>query len=69
MPIKLMKVFEYDDTGWNCQEKNVRNPSPDDMEAAVLRLNKFQFPFVWFFLSEDVRDDAVPDFSIMGGDG
>ena len=68
MTIKLMKVFEYDRTGWNCQETDVRDPSLEEIEAAVLRLNKFEFPFVWFFVSADVPEGAVPDLSIMGGD-
>ena len=69
MRIKLMKVFEYDSTGWNCQETAVRHPSLDEMQTAVRRLNKFEYPFVWFFTSEDVRNDAIPNFSVMGGNG
>jgi len=69
MLIKLSRVFEYDDTGWNCQEKRLLEPTWNALESAVRRLNKFQFPFIWFFLSKDAADDALPDFSIMGGEG
>ena len=69
MHIKLMKAFEYDSTGWNCQETSARHPALDEMQTAARRLNKFEHPFVWFFDVEDVRNDAIPNFSIMGGDG
>jgi hypothetical protein len=69
MHIKLMKVFECDSTGRNCQETAVRHPAVHEMRTAVRRLNKFEYPFVWFFDSEDVRDDAIPSFSVMGGSG
>jgi hypothetical protein len=69
MLIKLMKSFEYDETGWNCRESQLSNPSWDQIESAVRRLDKFRFPFVWFFLSDQVFEDDVPEFEIMGGAG
>jgi len=69
MFINLMKVFEYDETGWNCQESQIVAPKWEQVESAVRRLEKFRFPFVWFFLSASVPDNAVPDFEIIGGEG
>jgi hypothetical protein len=69
MLIKLMKVFEYDETGSHCRESQVAVPAWDQVEVAVRRLNKVQFPIVFFFSSPAVFEDDVPVFEIMGGDG
>jgi hypothetical protein len=69
MLAKLMRVFEYDETGWNCRKSNIINPTWNDIEAAVRRLDKFRFPFLWFFYSERVDTYAAADFEVVGGDG
>jgi hypothetical protein len=67
MLIKLMKLFEYDATGRNCQEFRTADPTWEEIERVVRRLEKFRFPFAWFFLSADAFEDDLPDFEIMGG--
>jgi hypothetical protein len=62
-------MFEYDQTGWNCKESQLVFPSWQDIEAALRRLDKFRFPFVWYFALPQVEDDAVPEFEVMGGAG
>jgi hypothetical protein len=47
----------------------MENPSIEAMEAAILRLNKFQYPILFFFSSERAASDEIPEFSIVGGDG
>jgi hypothetical protein len=69
MFIKLMQVFNYQDDGWGCKTIEFRNPSWHEMETAVRRLEKFRYPFIWFYCSGDVSENALPDFEIMGGDG
>jgi len=66
--IKLLMEFTYDNFGQRCRKHEVLNPTWEQMEDAVRRLDKFQFPIVWFFTTEDVSDDEIPDFEIMGGE-
>ncbi len=69
MSIRLMKVFEYDGTGRNCAQSDALDPPWEQIEKVIRRLDKFRFPFVWFFQSERLTENAIPDFEVMGGDG
>jgi hypothetical protein len=69
MLFKLALLFRYDDAGCKCVKSHLIEPIWEDVERAVRQLNKFQFPFVWFFRSADAAGDQIPDFEIMGGDG
>ena len=69
MFIKLMQVFTYEDDGWGCKTIDCTNPSWEEMENAVRRLERFRYPFIWFYRSSSAPENALPDFEVMGGDG
>jgi hypothetical protein len=76
----LLRVTIYDDDGWTWRTEEIREPTWADIEAAILRLDRFQYPFVWLYRSAEsersrVTDDrmlspgSIPDFDVMGGKG
>lgn len=69
MRAKLLDVTIYDDDGWTWRTEEVRNPTWDEIEAAIRRLDRFRYPFVWLYRSAEVERDASPEFSIVGGEG
>ena len=69
MVIQLMQVFTYGHDGWGCQQIDTANPSWEAMESAVRRLDKFRYPFIWFYRSAQPKEASLPDIDIMGGDG
>jgi len=64
-----MREFHNDDTGWNCQESTTLNPTWEQVEAAIRKLDKFQNPFAWFYLSPNAASGEVPEFEVVGGEG
>ncbi|HZU35524.1 MAG TPA: hypothetical protein VFA18_06445 [Gemmataceae bacterium] len=69
MAIRCLSFVEYGETGWGWQMEKIRNPTWDDVVAAVLRLDKFRFPWVWLFIDENDEDPTVDCLTIMGGEG
>jgi hypothetical protein len=69
MKVELLDVTIYEDDGWTWRTERIRNPSWDEVEAAIRRLDRFRYPFVWLFQNADVEDVALPEFNVMGGEG
>lgn len=44
-------------------------PTWKQIEEAIRRLNKDEWPFMWMYRTENPYEDDVPDFEIMGGAG
>jgi len=44
------------------------NPTWQDIEAAIRRLDRDQFPFIYLFRDPEASKSDVPDFTVMGGD-
>jgi hypothetical protein len=69
MKVGLLQVTIYQDDGWTWRTERFRNPRWDDIDAAIRRLDRFHYPFVWLFRDADIEEDALPEFSVMGGKG
>lgn len=69
MPIRCLSCVEYGETGWGWHIEKIRNPTMDDVVAAVHRLDKFRYPWVWLFIGDNDEDGTVDCLTIMGGDG
>ena len=69
MLVKLLSIFEYDESGRICKEACVEDPTWEQIEASARRLDKFRFPFVWLFLSKGTTEERIPEFEIVGGNG
>lgn len=69
MHINAMLVTEYATATGPHKCGMVRNPDWNEIEAAVRRLERCRFPFVWFYRSADAFDDEVPDLEVVGGRG
>jgi hypothetical protein len=80
MLVQMMDVTLYQDDGWTWRTEEVRQPTWEAVEAAICRLDRFHFPFVWLYLSAEreqghVTDarvlipGSIPDFEVVGGDG
>ena len=68
MHVKLLQSYRYPKRGaWRTVE--IEMPKLRDIESAVKRLNRNEYPYLWL-LHERCDDDVPDDFmSIMGGDG
>jgi hypothetical protein len=69
MLAKSLYLTEYDETGWNPQSQLVANPTWEQIDASIRRLDKFSFPFVWIYLRPDADPQDVPEFEVIGGAG
>jgi hypothetical protein len=67
--VHLLDVTIYDDKGWPWRTERIRNPTWDDIELAIRRLDRFCYPFVWLFQDVDATEDAPPEFNVLGGEG
>jgi hypothetical protein len=67
--VHLLHAVVYQDDGWTWRVEQKIEPSWGDIAAAIRRLDRFNYPFVWLFSSEEVDEDAFPEFSVMGGEG
>lgn len=65
MLVKVLQITEYGKSGASCESKEIKDPSWPDIEAAIRRLDKYCYPFIWLFLQYDTED--LPEFQIMGG--
>ncbi len=64
---KFLHVTEYPRSGWGYTTQEIKNPSWQEIESAIRRLDKYCFPFIWIFLTDNTED--IPDFQIIGGKG
>lgn len=69
--VKFLRAEVYGANGWNPRSEKTRNPSWRQIEAAIRRLDRFQYPFVWLFLAEDENesDELENTLQVMGGKG
>lgn len=67
MLAKVLHITEYTKDGSSYTSHEIKDPSWQEIESAIRRLDKYCFPFIWIFLSEETND--VPDFQIIGGKG
>ena len=57
MLIKVLEYVRYESDGWTWLAHQVRDPSWEEIEAAVRRLDQSQYPFLFLRLHEDVSDE------------
>lgn len=76
MLVRHLQTVVYDDKGWDWQEVHIAEPAWGQVEAAIRRLDRFRFPFVWLYLKpvplSDQGRSPYPkkcsrDFEIVGG--
>ncbi len=80
MEVHLLRGAIYGDDGRKWRTEEIREPTWADIEAAIRRLDRFHYPFVWLYLNAEsersrVTDDralipgSIPNFDVMGGEG
>jgi len=69
MPIKCLTIVIYEQTGKHWHLEKTYYPSWEDIVAAIDRLNKFRYPWVWLFIGDEDEDATVDCLTIMGSDG
>jgi len=69
MFVQQMQVTVYpaDESPWFTE--TTEHPSWEAVEAAIRRLDRDGFPFIWLFRDADASDTDIPDFIVMGGQG
>lgn len=69
MLLRCLTIVVYGDTGKDWHFEKTFNPSWDAIVAAIDRLDKFRYPWVWLFIGDQDEDASVDCLTIMGGDG
>jgi hypothetical protein len=72
MHVKCLDYTVYGPTGWGWKSHKVANPSWEDVEKAIRRLDCFEYPFLHLWTTEDESKHTYDDgglFEIMGGNG
>lgn len=69
MKVQLLQVTIYNDSGGAWRTERVHHPTWDGIEAAIRRLDRFRYPFIWLYRSAEVDQDTPPEFNVMGGEG
>lgn len=69
--VKLLHAETYGANGWNPRPQRTHNPSWGQIEAAIRRLDRFRYPYIWLFLSEEEDDsgDLNNTLQVIGGKG
>jgi hypothetical protein len=77
--IHLLDVTIYGESGRTWRTEEIREPTWTDIEAAIRRLDRFHYPFVWLYRSAVVERgmtgdrskgmSSLPDFEVIGGEG
>lgn len=69
--VKLLHTEVYGGERLESSLGTDRQPLLGQIEAAIRRLDRFRYPYVWLFLSEDVDDsrDLNETLQVMGGKG
>ena len=67
MFVQQLQSIIYPPGGSRWLAETTRRPSWQDIEVAIRRLDRHQFPFIYLFQDSEAEDDAVPDFTVMGG--
>jgi hypothetical protein len=69
MPVRCLSFVTYSESGSDWHLEKVANPAWDRIVAAVHRLDRFRYPWVWLFIGEEDEDATVDCLTIMGGGG
>jgi Immunity protein Imm1 len=73
MHAKVLDVVEYADDGVRNRTTKTASPTWAQIEAAIRRLDRFHFPFLFLWPTEDARKHYVDGdcevFEVMGGEG
>jgi hypothetical protein len=64
-----LQVTRYASATGPYQTDAITNPSWEEIETALVRLDRCLFPFVWLYRDRDAAEDDVPQFEVLGGDG
>jgi hypothetical protein len=65
--IKVLEYVTYESDGWTWRSDEVLDPPWEEVEAALRRLDRFGYPFLFLRLRPDVPDDER--LEVMGGAG
>jgi hypothetical protein len=69
MLIRCLTFVVYGETGWGYHLEKIPNPTWDEIVAAIHRLEKFRYPWLWLFTGDEDEDPNVDCLTIMGGKG
>lgn len=73
MHVKVLEYIEYPPDGGAVKSTKVPDPSLADIEAAVRRLDRERFPFLFLWPSADEQEHELSGdydaFEVMGGAG
>src|SRR5262249_53464039 len=69
MHVHLLDVTVYQDSGWTWKTERTPNPTLEDIETAVRRLDRFEYPFLHLYEDANAADDDPPALTVMGGQG
>lgn len=69
MLVKCLTCVVYADNGTDWGFEKTFSPSWEEIVAAVRRLDKFCYPWVWLFIGDETEDASVDCLTIIGGNG
>src|SRR6516165_5218898 len=72
MHVKCLDYIVYGPTGWGWKCHKVPNPSWGEVEQAIRRLDRFEYPSVSLWATEDQSKHNYDEgelFEVMGGKG
>jgi len=70
MPVKVMEVIHYPSDGSMWKSIQTRNPTLKAIDAAVRRLDRDEWPFLWLHTGEPADIDLLEgSLNVMGGRG
>lgn len=72
MHVKCLEYIVYGPSGWGWKSHKVLHPCWDDVEKAIRRLNRFEFPYPLLWATDDEKMHSHNDgclLEVMGGEG
>jgi hypothetical protein len=73
MHVKCLEYVVYGPTGWGWKSHKIWNPSWDEIDHAIRRLDRFCYPFAWLWATEDERKQTIDGtgelLEVVGGEG
>src|SRR4051794_901627 len=71
--VKMLESVVYASDGWSHHSEKTTDPSWAQIESAIRRLNRFHYPAILLWPTEDEAAHAVDGehecFEVMGGEG
>jgi hypothetical protein len=67
MLVKKLEVTIYDENGYHWETHETPQPSWGQIEAAIRRLDRFRYPFIFLRLDDYIEEGE--HISIIGGNG